>query len=142
MTDLELRCGLEPYSAEALRECAEDMDIWGAFDCEVLSGFVTINWTRKYCGGSLYVVNLNVAPEYRGRRIAKGLLYAACRELTRWFPGKMVSLDVTRTNRAMELYKRIGFAVIETPGRNGPEDVVMAVRLERLLADLKGFVEK
>lgn len=142
MTDLERRCGLEPYTREMLRDCVENLDTWGAFDGSLLAGFATISWTRAYCDGSLYIANLNVAPEYRGKGIAKLLLYAVTQELVCWFPGRMVSLDVMRSNRAKNLYEKIGFTIQDTPSRNGPEDVVMAVLLDDLVANLKGYVEK
>lgn len=133
MEELELRCGLEPYSRDMLRCCVETMENLGAFDGDQLVGFLTMGWTNAYCGGSLYLVNRNVEPEYRGRDLAKKLLYGKLRERNPFFPGKLVSLDVTRSNRVRSLYQKLGFRKIDTPSRNGPEVVVMAAGVNHVL---------
>ena len=133
MEELELRCGLEPYTRQMLLECVNAMDTMGVFLGNLLIGFSTVGWTKWYCGGSLYLVNVNVAPEFRGRGVGRKLICAHLHQYLPRFSGVMVSLDVAKSNQARALYERLGFAVMDTPSRNGPEDLVMAAQLEQIL---------
>ena len=137
MVHLELHCGLEPYSPTMLHVCITTMDTYGAFLGEELAGFVTLHRGGRYIPGGVYVVNLNVGQPFRGQGMAKRLLYAAGRALSAHREEDWISLDVSRANRAMELYEKLGFQVLPIPSANGPTDVVMAMPLEKLLRSLE-----
>lgn len=136
MVQIEQNCGLEPYSPDMLHECIEALDTFGCFDGEKIVGFVTVNPKSRMWGGSLYIVNINVAHSCRGRGIAKRMLLAVYQYYI--LDGiKWVILDVAKKNRAMELYRRIGFQIQNIPSRNGETDVVMAMPFEQMGENLR-----
>lgn len=55
---------------------------------------------------TVYVLDIGLLPEHRGRGIGRALLERVVTE------GKAVSLSVTRWNPAQRLYLRLGFAVV------------------------------
>lgn len=139
MIQMELDSGLEPYPPEMLTECLARMDTFGCFDGARLVGFITVSVTRLYFGGSIYIVNLNVARAYRRQGIAKRLMYTVYESCGRRFADRMVSLDVQKTNPAVELYRAVGFRIADIASRNGDTDIVMAMPMEdfgRRLAEI------
>lgn len=132
MVEIERHCGLEPYTPEMLLDCVENLDTFACLADYVIVGFITIQSRSRYLGGSLYIVNLNVAKAYRGQGVAKRLMYTVYEHYIREYGDMLVSLDVEKTNKAMELYRKIGFQVADMPSRNGDTDVVMAMSLTEL----------
>ena len=141
MVEIEQNCGLEPYPPEVLLECIIFLDTFACFQGNRLVGFVTMNPHGRYFGGSLYVVNINVARAFRHRGIAKQLLYAVYLYYVEGYENTPVSLDVTETNRAMERYREIGFRVSNLPSRNGDTDVVMSMLLKEMGRNLERLLE-
>lgn len=137
MVEIEANCGLEPYSPAMLWECVEQLDTFACFAGGVLAGFITTHICTRYFGSSLYIVNLNVAQPYRGQKIAKQLMYEVYAYYIRDHRGMLVSLDVTKTNKAINLYEQIGFQAMDIPSKNGDGDIVMALSLEQLGCRLK-----
>lgn len=120
---IEEACGLEPYTPEMLLDCIDNLDTYACFDGENVAGFITIHPYSRYFGGSIYIVNLNVAREYRRRGIGQALIRFAC---VQYPADRMVSLDVCKSNApALGLYRKLGFAVSDLPSRNGDMDIVM-----------------
>ena len=134
MEQLENTCGLEPFSREMLLGSVAQMDTYAMLDGGMIAGFITLYPSTRYLGGGLYMVNLNVAPEYRRQGIATGLILAACSAYACTHLHARVTLDVRMDNApAMALYRKLGFVVTDEPSGNGDTDVVMAVSLKNLL---------
>jgi GNAT superfamily N-acetyltransferase len=66
-------------------------------------------WERE-----LRIVDVSLLPEHRGQGLGTALLAAVIGEATA--AGKPVSIHVERQNRALALYRRLGFAVREDKG--------------------------
>lgn len=137
LVHIEATCGLEPFSTEMLEECIEDMDTYAFAEGDTVLGFITIHNSLKYSDGGIYIVNLNVALNYRRRGIGEKLMrtalaqYGACENA-------MVSLDVLKTNTAAtHLYQKLGFMLTDIPSCNGDTDYVMLARLRRILGFIK-----
>ena len=130
IVQLEADCGLpDPYPPSLIAEILETLD---TFVCRIngrIAGFIMINERGRYFGSSIYIVNLNVAAEHRSQNIAKRLILEAGRYYLPRRPGKLMSLDVSLTNPALNLYKKIGFRRTFLPSRNGKSDIVMAAPL-------------
>lgn len=134
MEQMENACGLEPFSREMLLGSVVQMDTYAMLDGGLITGFITLHPSTRYLGGGLYMVNLNVAPEYRRQGIATDLILAACSAYASTHTHARVTLDVRMDNApAMALYRKLGFAVTDEPSGNGDTDVVMAVTLKDLL---------
>lgn len=136
IVEIEANCGLDPYPAELLMKCIAEMDTFACLDGEQIVGFLTMH-SSSYFGGSLYIVNINVAKAYRRQGIAKGLLYAGYAYYLPTHAGKLVSLDVMKDSKAVGLYQKAGFQITDVPSRNGDTDVVMAVPLTALGPNLQ-----
>ena len=133
---IEENCGLEPYTPEMLLDCIENLDTYACMDGETVAGFITLHPFSHKLGGGLYIVNLNVAQNYRRRGIGEKLIRTTCARYADVHAGSFVTLDVTKTNTAaVNLYKKLGFAVTDIPSGNGDTDVVMAVELDRLIKE-------
>ena len=133
MVMIEQNCGLEPYTPDMLQECITELDTYGCFDNGNLVGFITLNPSTRYLGGGLYIVNLNVAANYRRKGIAQRMILTACSSYTSTHAGKLVILDVAKDNvAAVELYMKLGFTISDQPSRNGDTDVVMTIPLDKL----------
>jgi len=142
LVDLEKNCGLpDPYPPELIYALLCDMDHFVCREEGTIAGFVTVNPRSTYLNGSIYIVNINVARECRGRGIAKRLLLSACRFYAPRFPNRLVSLDVTKTNPARRLYEQIGFRQIPIPSRNGETDIVMAAPISLLIERLERLID-
>lgn len=141
IVEIERNCGLEPYTPDMLMECIAFMDTFACLHDGNVVGFITMNAHGGYFGGSLYVINLNVAQAFRGQGIAKLLMYEVYRDYFQKYSDKLVSLDVTKTNRAMELYRKIGFEISDIPSRNGDTDVVMWMPLKEMGRNLEQMLE-
>lgn len=139
IAEIEENCGLEPYPPGILVDCIENLDTFACFEDNRVVGFLTVQSRSRYLDGSLYIVNLNVDSAFRGQVIAKGLMYALWEYHIRDHGDKLVSLDVAKTNQAMELYKKVGFQIMDMPSRNGDTDVVMAVSLAKLGENLRCY---
>lgn len=134
MVTMEKNCGLEPYSPQMLRECITDMDTFALVDEGRIAGFITLHPSMRYLGGGLYIVNLNVAQDFRRQGVAKNLILSACSCFAETHTKQQVMLDVSKDNSAARnLYQKLGFTVTDEPSGNGDTDVVMAVPLEKLL---------
>lgn len=106
IVEIENDCDLEPYSKEILIDCIESLETFVCFDGEQVAGFITIQPQSVSLGGSIYIVNLNVAEQYRRKGIAAKLIRAACKH---YDENKIMSLDVRKTNEAdKNLYPKWG----------------------------------
>ena len=143
IVELEKNCGLDdPYDPALLRRLFIYAD---NFVCRLdgkIAGFITLSPDSLYLGGSVYIVNINVAREHRGRRLAKHLMLTACEYYIERLPDLPVSLDVMKTNPAMNLYHSVGFRVVNIPSRNGNTDVVMAAPLRLLEQNLRSLLAR
>ncbi len=138
---LESTCDA-PYTEEILRDCVQTMDTFVCVEQGRIVGFLSMKErSARYLGDCIYVVNINVAKERRRRGIAKQMLYAACRHYAPGNSGRVVALDVERTNPALELYRKIGFRELDIPSKNGEGDLVMAVSLEKLDENLREMLQ-
>lgn len=138
IVQLEADCGLpDPYPPSLIAELLEALD---AFVCRIdgsITGFLMITGNGRYFGGSVYIVNINVAKEHRGQNIAKRLILEACRYYLPLRGSRLMSLDVSLDNPALRLYKKIGFKRTIFPSRNGKTDIVMAAPLVSVLQTLE-----
>lgn len=136
LVTMEENCGLEPYSPDMLLDCIENLDTYVCMKGETVAGFITVHPFSRKLGGGLYIVNLNVAGNYRRQGIGRALMVSACARYRDSHAGSMVSLDVTKTNTAaLKLYQKLGFVVTDIPSSNGDTDVVMVAALERLIKE-------
>ena len=131
IVDLELNCGLEPFTPEML---AIDIDCeytYACFDDGHIAGFITVSDEEGYFSEDLFIFNINVGERWRRRGLASKLI----REALLIHEGcRTMSLDVTLTNeKALNLYKKLGFEPTGTPSMNGPTDIVMQIDRETLL---------
>ena len=130
---IEENCGLEPYTPAMLLDCIENLDTYACMAGETVAGFITLHPCSRKLGGGLYIVNLNVARNYRRRGLGEKLIRTACGHYAASHAGSFVTLDVTKTNTAaVKLYKKLGFSVTDIPSGNGDTDVVMAAMLDAL----------
>lgn len=137
LVHLEQVCGLEPFSREMLTECIEAMDTYAFIDDDMICGFISIHSSAKYLGGGLYIVNLNVAPEYRRQGIGEKLMRTALVQYGN-INDVPITLDVTKTNTpALRLYQKLGFQITDLPSANGDSDYVMITHLSQFLGSLK-----
>lgn len=137
LVHLEQICGLEPFSREMLTECIEAMDTYAFIDDDMICGFISIHSSAKYLGGGLYIVNLNVAPDYRRQGIGEKLMRTALVQYGN-INDVPITLDVTKTNiPALRLYQKLGFQITDLPSANGDSDYVMITHLSQFLGSLK-----
>lgn len=134
LVQLELDCGLPPYTPEMLRACIAQMDTYCAICDETTVGFITVHPSSQKLGGGLYIVNLNVAASHRRQGIGTCLLRAGCAQYSVTHGGCQVWLDVEKKNDpARSLYKKLGFRETALPSGNGDTDIVMTCALDNLL---------
>ncbi len=126
MYQLELNCGLEPYTPEMLMECVSAMDTFACVLDDKIWGFITAARSNRYFDNSIYIANLNVGRAYRGRGLAKRLLLCICRLYISQDPVP-VTLDVANNNPARRLYQKLGFRETNIPSWNGATDRVFVV---------------
>lgn len=121
-----------PYSREILLDCVENLDTFVCLEEDEILGFLTMNpRSKKYLGGSIYVVNLLVGAAYRQKGIAKHLFYAAYQYYAPNQNGRMVTLDVRNGNTpALALYRKTGFQPVDVQTQNDGEYIVMSVPFE------------
>lgn len=130
---IEQNCGLEPYTPDMLLDCIETLDTYACMDGDTIAGFITILPASRRMGGGLYIVNLNVAQNYRRQGVAQRLIVTACAHYAQSHRGPFVTLDVAKNNTAaLSLYKKLGFAVTDIPSQNGDTDVMMVALLDQL----------
>ena len=133
IVSIEENCGLEPYSREMLLDCIENLDTYACLDGDRIAGFITILPYSRRLGGGLYIVNLNVAKPYRRQGLGQQLIVTACSAYERSHKGRLVTLDVAKSNTAArKLYEKLGFTLTDIPSRNGDTDVVMVAKLDQL----------
>ncbi len=133
IVEIEKNCGLEPYTPQMLMECIEEMDTYACLDGDKVAGFITIHASTRYLGGGVYIVNLNVAKPYRRKGIGEMLMKTACAYYKSTHAGRLITLDVTKTNTAaMKLYKKLGFQITDLPSGNGETDVVMVMPVDEM----------
>lgn len=136
---IEQNCGLAPYSMSFIEEClfSGDYENFACYDNEDLVGFITIADEMRY-KNSIYIANLNVKEDYRNKGVATRLIYEMCKYYKNEGFNKNISLDVSLNNeKAMSLYKKIGFRVYPLPSVNGEDNVVMAAHMKDLDKTIK-----
>lgn len=134
MEEMEKCCGLEPFSRRMLLESVANMDTYALIDGTQIMGFITLHPSNRYLDGGVYIVNLNVAPEYRRQGVATRLILAACSMFAQLFGDRWVTLDVRKDNSAaISLYTKLGFTAVEETSWNGDTDIVMAISMKDLL---------
>lgn len=134
MMQMEQQCGLEPYTQEMIDTCVSQMYTFALTEKEEIRGFITLQTTQRYSGGGIYIVNLNVANDYRRQGIGRALVLGGCSYFLKNFHQSYVFLDVARDNLpAMKLYESLGFSDTGEKSWNGPTDIVMAAPLDSLL---------
>ena len=133
IVEIEKNCGLEPYTPQMLLECIGEMDTYACLDGDIVAGFITLHASTRNLGGGVYIVNLNVAKPYRRKGIGKMLMRTACGFYKTTHTGRLITLDVSKTNvAAMNLYKKLGFKITDLPSNNGDTDVVMMMPLNEM----------
>lgn len=134
---MEETCGLEPYTPQMLRECISELDTYTFVDGETICGFITLNaYTQRFVGG-IYIVNLNIAQDYRRQGWGQKLICTALAQY-KCSENPYVTLDVEKTNTAaINLYQKLGFKITEFPSMNGETDYVMIARLYSLIGALE-----
>lgn len=134
MEEMEKTCGLEPFSRRMLLESVANMDTFAMLDGEQIMGFITVHPSMRYFEDSVYIVNLNVAREYRRKGVATRLILGGCSAYAKTHGEKQVTLDVRKDNYvALALYHKLGFSVTDEQSGNGETDVVMAISMKELL---------
>ena len=134
---MEETCGLEPYTPQMLRECISELDTYAFVDGETICGFITLNAYTQRLAGGIYIVNLNIAQDYRRQGWGQKLIYTALSQY-KCSGNPYVTLDVAKTNTAaINLYNKVGFGITDFPSRNGDTDYVMVTRLNSLIGAIK-----
>ena len=131
----------EPYSEKVLKEIVTDSKV-DTFACiceDRVIGFLSLNpQSTKYFDKSIYLINLVIDKDFRHQGVASKLIYESYRYYRDTHSDMLYSLDVDTTNiPAFNLYKKIGFQVMDVDSKNvGDNEVVMAVKLETLGSNL------
>lgn len=134
LVDLEINCGLEPFTSEMLWCCINEMDTFAWMDGNTIAGFITIQPYIGYLSGGIYIVNLNVGTAYRRQGLGSSLMLTSLAQYGYSHQGRTISLDVEKNNiAALNLYKKLGFHITDFPSDNGPNDYVMITQLDKLL---------
>lgn len=98
----------DPFTEDMLQDCIKNLYTVACLDGDTVLGYVVINPnSKKYLGGSLYIVDINVRQENRRQGIGEKLLQTAFNA----FPEcHKLSLDVENENEgAIALYRKLGF---------------------------------
>ncbi|ROO27596.1 alanine acetyltransferase [Salinisphaera orenii MK-B5] len=125
-----------PWNERIFRDCLRvGYRGWVATDLdEAVVGYALLS----VAVGEAHILNLCVAPDLRGQRVAERLVEAMTRQ-ARADNAEVLMLEVRPSNKsARRLYKRLGFKRIATrpgyyPGPEGREDALL---LSRRLVDL------
>lgn len=112
-----------PYDERMIRAIVNDKYglMIGCFFEEKLIGYVQV-LRNLHSNDDLVIANLVVIEEYRGKGIAKNLLYKACNyfESNEFTP---VILQVRKDNEsAIKLYKSLGFIISIYPSKDATKD--------------------
>ena len=112
-----------PYNENMIRSIVNDKDglMIGCFFDEKLIGYIQI-LRNLYSNDDIVIANLAVVEQYRGKGIAKKLLYMACNhfESNEFTP---IILQVRKDNEiAINLYKNLGFIISKHPSKDKTED--------------------
>lgn len=114
----------DPFTEEMLQDCIDNLYTVACLDGDTVLGYVVINPnSKKYLGGSLYVVDINVRKEVRRQGIGENLLLTAFNA----FPEcHKLSLDVEKGNMgAIALYRKMGFSERDIQTENIGDCMVM-----------------
>lgn len=123
MVELENNCGLEPFSPEMLMLDLKFQENWACVEDGHIVAFITVSVEEGYYMGDLFVFNLNVGAAHRRKGLATELIRKA---LTEHPECEYMTLDVRKDNeKAMNLYRKLGFEKDELPSLNGDSDIVM-----------------
>lgn len=98
----------DPFTPEMLKDCIHNLYTVVCLDRETVIGYAVVNPnSKKYLGGSLYVVDISVSTEHRRQGIGEKMLQTAFNA----FPEcHKLSLDVEKENiGAVALYRKMGF---------------------------------
>lgn len=144
IVDIEMNSGFIPYTESMILECIKYMDnfIVKDIDKDLIVGFITIEENDYLYNNSNYIVNISVLPEYRRNGLAKGLILFACKYYQNMNSENIqLTLDVNLDNKAIELYKKIGFEKLEMLSRNGKTDIVMGADINKLIFNISKLVD-
>lgn len=107
----------DPFIPEMLQDCIDNLYTVACLDGDTVIGFAVVNPnSKKYLGGSLYVVDINVRQENRRQGIGEKLLETAFGA----FPEcHKLSLDVEKGNvGTIALYRKMEFHDTDIPTQN------------------------
>ena len=134
IVELENNCGLEPFSPEMLMLDLRFQENWACIENEHIVAFITVSVEEGYYMGDLFVFNLNVGNAYRRKGLATKLIEKALLEHPEC---EYMTLDCRLDNeKAMNLYRKLGFEKDEMPSLNGESDIVMRADRKRILSSL------
>ena len=123
IVEIENNCGLEPFSPEMLMLDLKFSENWAFVEDGHVIAFITVSDEEGYYMGDLFVFNLNVSLEYRRKGLAMELIRKALSEHPEC---EYMTLDVRKDNeKAMNLYRKLGFEKDAMPSLNGDSDIVM-----------------
>ena len=104
------------YTKEQLKQIWIDNKTNDNFVCienENIVAHISFNPLSKKLGGSIYIINLTVAPENRRKGIAQNLINFGIKYYSENNNDKRISLSVDKDNGpAINLYKKLGFDVV------------------------------
>ncbi len=128
---IERKSYLFPWSEQIFRSCIRHRD----YACRVaeVEGEIVGYGILSLGAGEAHVMNLCVAPEWRGRGIGRAILTHLL-QLAREAGAKEVFLEVRPSNRrALQLYRRMGFVEVGTrrgyyPAEWGREDAIVMAK--------------
>ena len=112
-----------PYEERMIRAIVNDKDglMIGCFFDEKLIGYIQI-LRNLYSNDDIVIANLAVVEQYRGKGIAKKLLYMGCNHF-KSNEFTTIILQVRKDNEiAINLYKNLGFIISKHPSKDKTED--------------------
>lgn len=106
LADLEKLCFPEPWSKKSLDDMVDHPN---AFFVTAVEGSNILGYGGMHCSiDEFYIDNIAVFRHQRGKGVGTAIINALTRE-ARDRGGKFISLEVRVSNKAAELYRKLGF---------------------------------